>query len=131
MDGKQYFREVCKQNGIDCDTYFKVRAQNNENNAGFVCKCHPLERKPTHLFLVNYLRSLDAYVAWNLKASKAGNYNTFRVLKENFTRLEKGKLLPIIKSLEYSGWDEEIVYAFDRAAIELFLNKCFLEIRRI
>lgn len=127
MDGKQYFREVCKQNGIDCDTYFKVRAQNNENRAGFVCKCHPLERKPTQLFLVNYLKGLDAYVAWDLIASKAGNYNTFRVLKENFNRFEKEKLNCFAKSLEYSGWDEEIVYAFDRSAIELFLNKCFFK----
>jgi len=127
MDGKQYFREVCKQNGIDCDTYFHVRAQNTENNAGFVCKCHPLERKSTQLFLVNYLKSMDIYIAWNLKTSKAGNYNTFRVLKENFNKLEKGILLPIVKSLEYSGWDEEIVYAFDRAAVVDFLKICFKE----
>ena len=28
MDGKKYFHEACRQHGIDCDTYFKVDAQN-------------------------------------------------------------------------------------------------------
>ena len=76
---------------------------------------------------LNYLRDLDAYVAWSLKTSKADTYNTFRVLKGELEKLQAGKLLPIVKPIEYSGWGEETVFAFDRTAVDDFLKMCFKE----
>lgn len=125
MNGKKYFHEVCRQHGIDCDTYFKVGSQMIENSAGYVYKCPAPNRKPSQIFAVNYLRDLDVYVAWNLKTSKANTYNTFRVLKAELAKLQEGKLLPIVKPIEYSGWDEETVFAFDRIALDEFLKMCF------
>lgn len=127
LDGKKYFHEVCRQHGIDCDTYFKVGSQNCVNNAGYVYRCPRENRKPSQIFAVNYLRDLDVYVAWSLKTSKADTYNSFRVLKGEVAKLQEGKLLPIVKPIEYSGWDEETVFAFDRTAVVDFLKMCFKE----
>lgn len=81
--------------------------------------------KPSQIFAVNYLRNLDVYVAWSLKTSKADTYNSFRVLQVELAKLQEGKLLPIVKPIEYSGWDEETVFAFDRIAVNDFLKMCF------
>lgn len=125
MDGKKYFREVCKQNGIDCDTYFKIGAQKAENNAGYVYQCPAVYRKKSHIYAINYVKVLDAYIAWNLNEPKAKSKNVFRVLKTSLTDLREGQLLSVIKPIEYSGWDKETVYAFDRTAITSFLDMCF------
>lgn len=127
LDGKKYFHEVCRQHGIDCDTYFKVGLQNRVEANGYVYRCPHTNRKPSQIFAVNYLRDLDVYVAWSLKTSKADTYNSFRVLKAELAKLQEGKLLPIVKSIEYSGWDEETVFAFDRTAVDDFLKMCFKE----
>ena len=127
LDGKKYFHEACRQHGIDCDTYFKVGAQNRVEADGYVYRCPKPNRKPSQIFAVNYLRDLDAYVAWSLKTSKADTYNTFRVLKGELEKLQAGKLLPIVKPIEYSGWGEETVFAFDRTAVDDFLKMCFKE----
>lgn len=127
MDGKKYFHEACRQHGIDCDTYFKVGAQNRVEADGYVYRCPKPNRKPSQIFAVNYLRDLDAYVVWSLKTSKADTYNTFRVLKDELEKLHAGKLLPIVKPIEYSGWGEETVFAFDRTAVDDFLKMCFRE----
>ena len=92
LDGKKYFHEACRQHGIDCDTYFKVGAQNRVEADGYVYRCPKPNRKPSQIFAVNYLRDLDAYVAWSLKTSKADTYNTFRVLKGELEKLQAGKL---------------------------------------
>ena len=127
MGGKKYFHEACRQHGIDCDTYFKVGAQNRVEADGYVYRCPKPNRKASQIFAVNYLRDLDAYVAWSLKTSKADTYNTFRVLKGELEKLQTGKLLPIVKPIEYSGWGEETVFAFDRTAVDDFLKMCFKE----
>lgn len=97
------------------------------SNTGYVYRCPRENRKPSQIFAVNYLRALDVYVAWSLKTSKADTYNSFRVLKVELTKLQEGKLLPIEKPIEYSGWDEETVFAFDRTAVVNFLKICFKE----
>ena len=125
LDGKKYFHEVCRQHGIDCNTYFKVGSQNRVEADGYVYKCPATSRKTSQIFAVNYLRDLDVYVAWSLKTSKANAYNSFRVLKVELAKLQEGKLLPIVKPIEYSGWDEETVFAFDRTAVDVFLKMCF------
>ena len=127
MDGKNYFQEVCRQHGIDCDTYFKIGAQNRVEADGYVYRCPKPNRKPSQIFAVNYLRDLDVYVAWSLKTSKADTYCSFRVLKGELEKLQAGKLLPIVKPIEYSGWGEETVFAFDRTAVDDFLKMCFRE----
>lgn len=123
MDGKQYFREVCKQNGVDCDTFFKIGSQNTVNNSGYVYRCPHLNRKDTQLFAVNYLKALDVYIAWDLNSYKAKTKDVFRVLKSKVTPIIAGEVLLIDKAVEYSGWNEETVYVFDRTAIELFIKK--------
>lgn len=125
--GKKYFREVCQQHGIDCDTYFKVGAQNNVNNAGYVYKCPHTNRRPSQIFAVNYLRDLDMYLAWSLEEPKASQKDVFRLLKSSLASFQKGKILPVPKSIEYSGWNEETVFAFDRTAVDDFLKMCFKE----
>lgn len=127
IDGKKYFREVCCQNGIDCDTYFKVGAQNNVSNEGYTYHCPRENRRPSQIFAINYLRDLDVYVAWSLKTSKANGYSKFRVLKRKLDKLKEDHLLSVVKPIEYSGWDEETVFAFDRAVIDDFLKMCFKE----
>lgn len=127
LDGKKYFHEACRQHGIDCDTYFKVGSQTIENSAGYVYRCPHTNRKPSQIFAVNYLRDMDIYLAWSLEEPKSSQKDVFRLLKSSLASFQKGNILSVSKAIEYSGWNEETVFAFDRTAVVDFLKMCFKE----
>ena len=123
MNGKMYFQKCCQDAGVDCDTFFKLGAQNAKCSGGYVYHCPHKLRTSSQAYVVNYLQKLDLYVAWALDDPKAKKKIVIRVLEEPLSRVNRGEVLAISKSLGHYGWGEEIVYAFDREAAPEFIQQ--------
>jgi len=121
MEGKQYFIECCKELGIDSDKYIKIGKQAGQKNR-LVYKSEYTSRKSTQLYAVCYYKNEDLYVAWSLKEKKPNTYNYFSVKKDDVIETPQNEILHVQKAIEYSGWDEEVVYSFRRSAVKLFLE---------
>ena len=129
MDGKVYFKECCKKQGLNCDKLFQlgqsraVAADRLKYNRSY------LTRKDTHLFVVCYFVNEGVYVAWNLKEPKGAKKTAFNINRSAVEIPFDGAVHSVTKSIEYSGWDEETVFVFAPNAVEVFLrNYCRTEI---
>ena len=123
MSGKQFFCVCCKQMGLDPSEFFKIGEQNTACSGGYVYHCPYKLRTPSQIYIVNYLKNRDIYVAWGLDHPDAQKKIVFRVLEKPLERLSQGEVLAISKSLGHRGWGEEIVYAFDREAAPEFIRR--------
>ena len=79
--------------------------------------------------MINYVKALDAYIAWNLNEPKAKSKSNFRVLTSELSPLQGNQILLITKAIEYSSWNQETVFAFNRTAVEGFLKLCMINIK--
>lgn len=129
LDGKEYFQSVCKELGIDWNRYFKLGAQNTINGNAYVFHSDSYGRAETIQFMINYVKALDAYIAWNLNEPKAKSKSNFRVLTSELSPLQGNQILLITKAIEYSSWNQETVFAFKRTAVEGFLKLCMINIK--
>ena len=123
MNGKMYFQKCCQDADVDCGTVFKLGAQSAKYSGGYVYHCPYKLRTPSQIYIVNYLKNRDIYVAWGLDHPDAQKKIVFRVLEKPLERLSQGEVLAISKSLGHRGWGEETVYAFDREAVPLFIRR--------
>ncbi len=129
LGGKEYFQSVCKELGIDWNRYFKLGAQNTINGNAYVFHSDSYGRAETIQFMINYVKALDAYIAWNLNEPKAKSKSNFRVLTSELSPLQGNQILLITKAIEYSSWNQETVFAFKRTAVEGFLKLCMINIK--
>lgn len=129
LGGKEYFQSVCKELGIDWNRYFKLGAQNTINGNAYVFHSDSYGRAETIQFMINYVKALDAYIAWNLNEPKAKSKSNFRVLTSELSPLQDNQILLITKAIEYSSWNQETVFAFKRTAVEGFLKLCMINIK--
>lgn len=129
LGGKEYFQSVCKELGIDWNRYFKLGAQNTINGNAYVFHSNSYGRAETIQFMINYVKALDAYIAWNLNEPKAKSKSNFRVLTSELSPLQGNQILLITKAIEYSSWNQETVFAFKRTAVEGFLKLCMINIK--
>ena len=129
LGGKEYFQSVCKELGIDWNRYFKLGAQNTINGNAYVFHSDSYGREETIQFMINYVKALDAYIAWNLNEPKAKSKSNFRVLTSELSPLQGNQILLITKAIEYSSWNQETVFAFKRTAVEGFLKLCMINIK--
>ena len=129
LGGKEYFQSVCKELGIDWNRYFKLGAQNTINGNAYVFHSDSYGRAETIQFMINYVKALDAYIAWNLNEPKAKSKSNFRVLTSELSPLQGNQIPLITKAIEYSSWNQETVFAFKRTAVEGFLKLCMINIK--
>ncbi len=122
MDGKQYFRECCKQIGIDCDTFVQLSAGNPKNSTRFIYQSDHMKRKDSQLFAVKYFEKENVYIAWNLKERGGSCKNGFSLSKKKIDGLQAGQVLAISKGLGYPSWDMENTFAFGPDAVIRFLK---------
>ena len=122
VNGKSYFRACCKKQGIPCEAWFKLGAQNSQNSGGYVYHCPPALRGPQMRYAVNYIKDRELYVAWDLSAPGTEDKTVFRVVAGALDRVQPGELLLISKTLKHHGWGRETVYAFDHRAVNAFLK---------
>jgi len=129
LGGKEYFQSVCKELGIECNRYFKLGAQNTIKGNAYAFHSDSCGRAETAQFVINYVKALDAYIAWNLNEPKAKSKSNFRVLTSELSPLQGNQILLITKAIEYSSWNQETVFAFNRTAVEGFLKLCMINIK--
>lgn len=129
LGGKEYFQSVCKELGIDWNRYFKLGAQNTINGNAYVFHSDSYGRAETIQFMINYVKALDAYIAWNLNEPKAKSKSNFRVLTSELSPLQGNQILMITKGIEYPNWNQETVFAFKRTAVKGFLKLCMINIK--
>lgn len=129
LGGKEYFQSVCKELGIDWNRYFKLGAQNTINGNAYVFHSDSYGRAETIQFMINYVKALDAYIAWNLNEPKAKSKSNFRVLTSELSPLQDNQILLITKAIEYSSWNQETVFVFNRTAVKGFLKLCMINIK--
>lgn len=129
LGGKEYFQSVCKELGIDWNRYFKLGAQNTINGNAYVFHSDSYGRAETIQFMINYVKALDAYIAWNLNEPKAKSKSNFRVLTSELSPLQGNQILLITKAIEYSSWNQETVFVFNRTAVKGFLKLCMINIK--
>ena len=122
MNGKSYFRACCKRRGIPCDAWFKLGAQNSKSNGGYVYHCPPELRTDGQLYAVNYVHERGLYIAWNVTHPDAQEKTVFRLLISALEDAKPGELLAVEKAMKHYGWGKEIVYVFDRDAVDAFLS---------
>ena len=122
MDGKKYFRDRCQALGVDhkalvklgkSDCYFKTSVSHTFD---------PGQRTSSHRFVICYFSTLDVYVAWKLNTSKASGQRHFSLKKDELNGIAHGKVIPVAKNKEYSGWAAETVYAFCPDVVDLFIQ---------
>ena len=129
LGGKDYFQDACAKLGIDCNRYFKIGAQNTIRGNSYTFHSDSRNRAETVQFMINYVKALDAYIAWNLNEPKAKSKGNFSVLESELSPLQDNQILLITKAIEYSSWNQETVFAFNRTAVEGFLNLCMINIK--
>lgn len=124
MDGKRYFKECCKAEGLDCDNLFQFGkcsvAVSDRLKHHFDCQ----KRKKSQIFAVCYVEKENVYVAWSLKAEKAVKRSVFSIKWSDVDCLLGNTILPASKAIEHQGWGEEIVRAFTPEMVPEFLKRC-------
>ena len=126
MDGKEYFRECCKDLGIDASEFFRLGNQNGETKNRLRFKPSYNSEKHSQIFAVNYFSAYGIYVAWRTEVGRITKREVFSIKKEDVSHVPSNYILPISKAVEYSGWAQEMVYAFRLDSVKLFLQKYIL-----
>ena len=79
MDGKRYFRDCCKQAGLDCDSLFQLGRSSAAVGERLSHRFNCGTRKDSQIFAVCYVEKKNVYAAWSLKAEKASKKSHFSV----------------------------------------------------
>jgi len=120
MDGKEHFKQCCKNLNIDCKTNFKLGAQNPKKPNVWEYKC--LTPTTSQVFAVCYFKAADIYIAWSLKERLGNKKSVFTVKKDDINILDRNKVYPARKNIEYSGRGKETVFTFCPEATEEFIK---------
>lgn len=128
MNGKEFFRECCRELNLDCDELFVLGEGNPKNPSRFIYKSDPYHRKESQLYAIKYFTSEKVYVAWSLKEPKAKLKSVFSLSKDKGLGFNEKLILTPEKHIEYSGWNEETVYVFPMGAVKEFLNSFIIPI---
>lgn len=123
MDGKQFFRQCCKDYGIECDDYFKLAASSAQMPKRFYHKFNRNTMKDTQLFAVCYFEADDLYLAWNLHNPLKPHSYCFSLEKSDLKLSFTTGMGTATKAIEYIGHGEETVIAFAPKAVSEFLKK--------
>ena len=123
MDGKRYFKECCKDKGIDCEALFRIGKSNAAKSDRLKYHYSYLSRKESQIFVVCYFEKENVYIAWNLKEKKAAKKSDFSVKRSDISFPLGNAIVPITKAIEYQGWGEESVLAFAPEQIPKFLKE--------
>ena len=122
MDGKELFKEVCHEQGIDCNKIFKIGAQRGTRDR-VIFRWHNHQPSNPQRFAVNYDPSLCLYVAWDTNSGRATKTQRIFSINKSVISDYRSGLEFRGKNLEYSGWDCETIYVFDAEAIPIFIKK--------
>ena len=129
LGGKEYFQSVCKELGIECNRYFKLGAQNTIKGNAYAFHSDSCGRAETAQFVINYVKALDAYIAWNLNEPKAKSKSNFSVSASELSPLQDNQILMITKGIEHPNWEQETVFVLNRTAVKGFLKLCMINIK--
>ena len=123
MDGKRYFKDRCKEQGLDCDSLFQLGKSGVAVGERLSHRFNCNTRKDSQIFAVCYVEKENTYVAWSLKAKKAAGKSVFSVKWADIDLLLGNSILPAKKSIEHHGHGEEIVRAFAPEMVGEFLKR--------
>lgn len=123
MDGKRYFRDCCKAQGLDCDSIFQLGKSGVAVGERLSHRFNSNTRKDSQIFAVCYVEKENTYVAWSLKAEKAAGKSVFNVKWSDIDLLLGNSILPAKKAIEFQGRGEEIVHAFPPEMVSEFLKR--------
>ena len=123
MDGKRYFKECCKDKGIDCDALFRIGKSNAAKSDRLKYRCSYLSRKESQLFVVCYFERENVYIAWSLKEKKAAKKSDFSVKVSDIHLPLGNEITPVKKAIEYHGWGQEAILVFAPEKVSDFLER--------
>ena len=126
MDAKQYFRECCKELGIDDSKFFALGNQNGETKNRLCFRPSRNAEWESHIFAINYYSTHGIYVAWRTEIGRYTKREVFSVKKESLSHIPSNFVMTVSKGVPYSNWDQELVYAFKPDSVKLFLEQCVL-----
>lgn len=123
MDGKQFFIDCCREQGVVCDDYFKIgRGKKTKNR--YVYSCSLYTRKSSQIFAIKYFTDENVYVAWDLREKGADKRSIFSLSnKKRAIDLSIASIKQVPKDIEYSGRGEEVVYVFPPECVNAFLKR--------
>ena len=125
MDGKRYFKECCRDKGLDCDALFQIGKSNAAKSDRLKYHYSYLSRKESQIFVVCYFEKENVYIAWNLKEKKAAKKSDFSVKRSDLDLPLVDKIVSVKKAIEYEGWGEETVLAFTPERVSDFLERYY------
>lgn len=76
-----------------------------------------------HLYVVQFCKDIEVFVAWNLKKPMLPKRNIFSVKSEELVEIDDEAIHRITKDVEHSGWQKEDVLAFRKTAISDFVKR--------
>jgi len=123
MYGIRHFRDCCKTMKLDCDSLFQLGQCGTTVSQRLTHRFDHHKRKDSHIFAVCYVKQHNLYVAWSLKAKKANHKSVFTLKWSEVDLLFNNAILPIKKSIEFSGHGEELVRVFTPDMVPEFLTK--------
>lgn len=123
MDGKRYFRDCCKQAGLDCDSLFQLGRSSAAVGERLSHRFNCGTRKDSQIFAVCYVEKENVYAAWSLKAEKASKKSHFSVKWADVDfHLHNGHS-SASKAVEFQGHGKELVRIFPPEGVPEFLNQ--------
>lgn len=120
--GKEYFKRCCEAEGLPCDELFFLGTTKKIQFKRYSHRFSHFSRKPSHQFVVLYVEDRDFYIVWSLRAPKAQGKDVFSVSAEKIGVMTHNEEQSVHKSIEYSGWNEETVWAFGKDRIADFIH---------
>ena len=120
--GKQYFKDSCKNLGLNCDELFIIGESSSKGDR-VVQHSTYLKRKNSHLFVICYRIPENLYIAWSLNIPRIKTKSYFSIKKSKLNTLENSDtVIPVIKNIEYPNVGKETVRIFNPEAVKKFLK---------
>ena len=123
MNGKQYFKNYCKDAGLNYNELFQLGNNNAKPADRLRHHFSKHNRTKSQLYVVCYFQRYNIYVAWSLREQKAFEKTDFSIKKTDVEFDNINSIISVNKAIEFYGWGEETVLAFKPEAIPEFFNR--------
>lgn len=123
MNGMDFFKKTCRENHINPDDIFQYgRGANGPTKAGRYQVKQPVStRKASQLFIIQYYKDINGFIAWDLWEGKKGT-SLFSVPQDKI-KIVPGQTSIATTNAEYSGRGMRRVTCFGPECVSEFLKR--------
>ena len=117
----EYFKDKCLELGIDPNDCFVFGRGSKKNSKGRFQMQVDSRRIINRMYAIQFCKDREMYIAWNLKRAKIRR--EYSLDANSIPEPYMGGVIAIGKNVEFSGWNYENVFVFDKEAVGDFLRR--------